>query len=281
MSNLTDLISAGGGGGATVAFNVHITTSQTWTPPYNGVGTIHLIGAGGGGGSDKAGNRRSGGAAGGYCKKEVTFSTSTNWTMVVGAKGNGTSDQSGSGANGSAGGNTTATDGTISLAANGGGGGINGTPAVGTASGGDVNFSGGSSNLGQSGGAVGTTANGQNGVGGFNANYGIYTADSDFISPYDPLAYGYLTGGDKGGRNSWTAGGATGNYKDGENGGFGGGGGHGNSGYNYVLPSAGHGGIGGGGGASVNVQGTTADYYKFQSGTGGVGLILIQYKTIT
>ena len=81
MSNFSDFI--GGGGGATLE-TVILTKSQTWTPPVNGTGIIHVIGAGGSGSGSTA---RLAGGAGGYSRKAVTFSTGTNWTIVVGAGG--------------------------------------------------------------------------------------------------------------------------------------------------------------------------------------------------
>ena len=277
MSNFTDFISSGGGG-ATVAFNVPITKSQTWTPPYNGVGTIHLIGAGGGGGGKSSGMSMSGGGGGGYCNKEVTFSTGTNWTFVIGARG-GVASGNHSLATGSAGGNTTATDGTISLAANGGAGGLAGTAAGGTASGGTVNFSGGQSIVGGCGGAIGTQATGASSATGYANQWSVATADSDFIGPYDPLAYGVLTGGSRGGAGVNLS--AANTYSQAGHGGFGGGGGFAMTSVGGLHCAAGSGEIGGGGGSYNNPSNSTVINWSVNPGSGGVGLILIQYKTIT
>ena len=174
MSTLSGLISAGGGGGT--LYTIPITASTTWTPPYNGTAVIHCIGAGGSGASDENAGNVTGGGAGGYCRKSVTLSTGTNWTMVVGAGG---AQSATNNADGNAGGNTTASDGSSSLTANGGGAGLtNSTSAVagGSASGGDVNNTGGAGGHNGKmcgGGAVGVLGTGQaGGVGnGYPAGY--------------------------------------------------------------------------------------------------------------
>ena len=58
MSNFTDFISSGGGGGT--LYTIPITESTTWTPPYNGTAVIHCIGAGGAGGFDDNNNKTGG-----------------------------------------------------------------------------------------------------------------------------------------------------------------------------------------------------------------------------
>ena len=278
MSNLTDLISAGGGGTTTSLYNVWISRSTTWTPPYSGVVTIHCIGAGGGGGVQTGSTWTRGGGGGGYCRKELTVSTGTNWTMVVGAGGGAASSSGGSG---SAGGNTSATDGSTTLTANGGGGGNTSSTAGGSASGGDVNFTGGGSNATCGGGCVGTTANGHDGETSFNAQYGSNYAECDFVSPYDPLAYGRMTGGEIGGipflseyNNAHFAANIA------SHGGFGSGGGAVSNIAPYFRGTAGNGGIGGGGGGFNNNNNGTVTY-SCQAGRGGDGIILIQYKSIT
>ena len=61
-------------GSSVNVLTIPIYYSQTWTPPYNGTGVIHCIGAGGAGRDDST-NTRSGGA-GGYCQKACLLYTS-------------------------------------------------------------------------------------------------------------------------------------------------------------------------------------------------------------
>lgn len=277
MSNFTDFI-GGGGGTTTSLYNVWISKSATWTPPYSGVVTIHCIGAGGGGGVQIGTTWTRGGGGGGYCRKELTVSTGTNWTMVV---GNGGDVAPSAGGSGSAGGNTSATDGSTTLTANGGGGGNTSSTAGGSASGGDVNFTGGGSGATAGGGSVGTTANGEDGAGSFNSQWAASRSDCDFVSPYDPLAYGRMTGGEVGGIPFW----AENNVSHfaanlASHGGFGSGGGAIYNGTNYFRGCAGNGGIGGGGGG-FNNNNKSKNVGSCQAGRGGDGIILVQYKSIT
>jgi hypothetical protein len=257
MSNFTDFISSGGG--ATLE-TVILTTSQTWTPPVDGTGIIHVIGAGASGTSDSS-QVRSGGA-GGYSRKAVTFATGTNWTIVVGAGGMPTNYNQVV----IAGGNSTASDGSSSLTANGAGT----TGTGGTASGGDVNFTGGIGGSGGStlnriggGGAVGVFANGSTSasrVGGAttDANGG---AENVLV-----LGLGQLIGG---------VGGSAGQC--GQNGGFLSGGGAGRSDSGTDMCTGGSGGIGGGGGMGYNGANAALRF----GGRGGDGLVVIQYLTVT
>ena len=280
MSNLTDLISAGGGGGT--LFTIPITKSTTWTPPFDGTAVIHCIGAGGSGATSQAQEKAGGGAAGGYSRKVVTLSTGTNWTMVVGASA---APQNGQG-NGNAGGNTTATDGSSSLAANGGGGGLNNSAtaaAGGTASGGDVNNAGGVGGAGSlpigTGGAVGILGTGNAGtnhdVGNNDVSNSVYGGHSDVISPQFENTNGELRGGGRGGR-SFTS--ATTVQGDRSNGGFLAGGG---AIYNQYVNTiqGGDGGIGAGGGACM-VGGSPTYLGRTTSGAGGHGLIIVMYTAI-
>jgi len=129
------------------------TPSGTWTADLDGQICVHVIGAGGAG---LMGNDGTGGAAGGYCRKtfDVVSGNSFTWTQGTGGRNSGSSGSSSSFTNGS----------TITLTANGGAGGLSGTnvrPSGGTATGGDVNVTGGkagsraSSNQRTGGGAVG------------------------------------------------------------------------------------------------------------------------------
>jgi hypothetical protein len=291
MSTLSGLISAGGGGSL---FNIWIYDSQTWTPPFNGTGVIHVIGAGGGGHLAHRTNQQNydgGGTGGGYVRKAVTFSTSTNWTLVIGAGGASVykaySDSAGV-LEGNNGGNSTATDGSSSLTAGGGKKGSTSTQTGGSASGGDVNYTGGlagdnaSFQLGGGGGAVGTQASGggpHGAVGGPDRGQ-----DSDAMAPYDPNAYGIMTGGGRGGKamiQYYYS--ASDQRMHGGNGGFLAGGG---TAYIYNGESSsllavigGDGGHGGGGGSAVD--GHSGQQKSTRSGKGGDGIIYIQYLTVT
>ena len=250
MATLSSLVSSGGGS-ATLE-TVILTKSQTWTPPVNGTGIIHVIGAGASGGGD--GNTRAGGA-GGYSRKAVTFATGTNWTIVVGAGGLPTSiDQAVI-----AGGNSTAADGSSSLTANG----AATSGYGGTASGGDVNFTGGTG--GQSttggGGAVGVFANGSTTV---SISGGQTTDANGGADSFLVLGLGQLIGGSGGGSG-------------GGNGGFLSGGGNNTDGAAQTYISGGKGGIGGGGGMGFSSNGSSLRV----GGAGGDGLVVIQYLTVT
>jgi len=253
MSNFTDFISSGGG--ATLE-TVVLTKSQTWTPPVNGTGVIHVIGGGASGNSNGGNN---GGGAGGYSRKAVTFATGTNWTITVGAGGGGGTNQ-----NYAAAGSSTAADGSSSLTANGGTAGVTG----GTASGGDVNFRGGgggsisSGSVYGGGGAVGVFAEGLYGI---NYSGGQTTDASGGAESFVVLGLGQLIGG---------TGGASG--VNGEKGGFLCGGGTGYSTDNNTLATGGKGGIGGGGGGAYH-----SNTGLRTSGDGGDGIVIVQYLTVS
>ena len=279
MSNLTDLISAGGGG---TLFTIPVTKSTTWTPPFDGTAVIHCIGAGASGGVAKVSNAYpvASGGAGGYSRKVVTLSTGTNWTMVVGAGGASHVDTSGT-SGGASGGNTTATDGSSSLTANGG----NASAAGGTASGGDVNNTGGAGATGNyilSGGAVGVLGTGNAGAGQNRVNVGSSTRQSfgghsDVMSPQFENTNGELRGGGAGGRNGARFSSSSGNAESNMNGGFLAGGGGFWSGGDNVAMVGGDGGIGGGGGSCAYPNGSGAPP---ASGAGGNGLIIVMYTAI-
>ena len=260
-------------GSSVKVLTIPIYSSQTWTPPYNGTGVIHCIGAGGAG-RDDATNTRSGGA-GGYCQKAVSFSTGTDWTLVVGAGGSG------------AGGETTAADGTHALDSNGGNAAssTNASGNGGTATGGDTNRTGGAGGEG-GGGAVGVFATGE-------AGQTYRGGTSDARGPAFDSA-GVLSGGGVGGVKGITAGyGPTttyyntpygsrqAQYAGGGGGAFGGDGGFLSGGGSVYTNGngttdglAGYGGIGGGGGGTRCSPGTG------RPGYGGDGMILIQYLTV-
>jgi len=294
MSTLSGLISAGGGG---ALLNIWIRSSQTWTPPFDGVGTIHVIGGGGPGHTShkQEYNINGGGPAGGYARKEVTFSTSTNWTMTIGAGGVPTKKTTNDGAGltygVSAGGLSRAVATGYNILANGGAlPSANSTGSGGgTASGGDVNYTGGVSGSdsssflkGKGGGAVATQASGgstypalANRKGGQN---------SDCIGPYDPSAYGQMTGGGYGGpaimHHYYSIPPDTGVYSV-ANGGFLAGGGavksYAGNGQATMTILGGEGGIGGGGGFAMNTH-SSAGGMGTMGGHGGQGIIFIQYK---
>ena len=254
MSNFSDFIGSSGGG-ATLE-TVILTKSQTWTPPVNGTGIIHVIGAGASGTSDTSQFRN--GGAGGYSRKAVTFATGTNWTIVVGAGGMPTSYNQVV----IAGGNSTASDGSSSLTANGAGT----TGTGGTASGGDVNFTGGKGGENQhgGGGAVGVFANGST---AHTSRLGGATTDANGgAESVLVLGLGQLIGG---------VGGSAGQC--GQNGGFLSGGGAARSASSQDFCTGGSGGIGGGGGQAYN---SAAAGFRF-GGRGGDGLVVIQYLTVS
>jgi len=271
MSNLTDLISAGGGGSLPV--NIVLTKSQTWVPPADGNICIHVIGAGGGG-LGKNYTPVSGGA-GGYCKKTtLAVTTSGSFTVVVGAHGLG-----GWGvfnAAPQAGGNSTVAGTGLSatLTANGGSGASfanNTNGAGGTASNGDVNNTGGAGGFG-GGGAVGIHGTGNAGEPNFGGG-----GSSDAIGPLSLAGYGYIYGGHTTQQYVTTTNNAisygiwTYNFA----GEFLAGGGStlidGSGSSQYVF--GGRGGVGGGGGGCRNWYGTN----KSTGGDGGVGIVIIQY----
>jgi hypothetical protein len=150
----------------TVIEEVCLTESQTYTARRTGIADVICVGAGGCGGSSGKGNvlpiilNCTGGGAGGYSRKRIPITAGDTFTVVVGAGGEDATRMPGAGnnENGTAGGESTfdhaTATATIALDSNGGAGGIcNQTTtasgatyaggAGGTASGGDVNFTGG------------------------------------------------------------------------------------------------------------------------------------------
>jgi hypothetical protein len=271
MSNFSDFIGGGGGGGLPV--NIILGHSQTWVPPVDGNICIHVVGAGGGGqGADS--NATYSGGAGGYCKKNsLAVTTSGSFTVVIGAGGAGGYNA----AAGTTGGNTTVAGTGLSatLTANGGVCGFSGGHgAGGTASNGDVNNTGGAGEM-YGGGAVGITGTGLAGGGGATYQQG---GSCDVVGPESLMGYGYICGG-IGGRSMYSFSGANsyGNNNtppDGTGGFLAGGG-------SYWMDSTGiagqayggHGGIGGGGGRCNN---DFSDGYS-TGGRGGNGIVIIQY----
>jgi hypothetical protein len=235
---------------------------------------IHVIGAGGSGSSGIYGTVVSGGAAGGYCRKNsLAVTTSGSFTVVVGAGG---AQVSGASA-GTAGGNSTVAGTGLSstLTANGGGGGV--TTGVntngGTAANGDVNNTGGNSTLQKGGGAVGITGTGNSG-GATATGINIYGGDCDVVGDFWSSTLGQIAGGIGGvGLNTeYTQGQSDSARLDG--GPLAGGGTQfqtNSSGFN--ARTGGRGGIGAGGGGVAN---PTSNTYV-RSGRGGEGIVVIQY----
>ena len=258
MSNFTDFIGGGGGG---LPVNIALTESQTWVPPVDGNICIHVIGAGGGGlGSDSGG----GGGAGGYCKKNsLAVTTSGSFTVVIGSGGLGSVNL----ATASNGGNSTVAGTGLSatLTANGGTGPANSANGQGgTASNGDVNNTGGQGGW-FGGGAVGVyrsnSANAQTTQRGAGES-------SDALGDPALMGYGYIVGG-QGGKTSI----GEGSTLVGMNGGFLAGGGSMWGGSSSRRTWGGDGGVGGGGGMGYK----TTNFSFAYGGTGGDGIVIIQY----
>jgi hypothetical protein len=129
------------------------TSSGTWTKP-SGITKIvvEIFGGGGGGGGGRSSgsypNGANGGGAGGYSMKVIDVSSISTATVTIGAGSSGAAADN----DASAGGNSTWVDGTNTLTANGGTGGLMGQNNIsnlgGTASGGDINVSGGAGECG-------------------------------------------------------------------------------------------------------------------------------------
>ena len=263
MSNLTDLISAGGGGGS-LPVNIALTESQTWVPPADGNICIHVIGAGGGG---QGGNGGGGGGGGGYCKKTtLAVTTSGSFTVVVGVGGLGSkSDQTASN-----GGNSTVAGTGLSatLTANGGTGpATNANGQGGTASNGNVNNTGGQGGF-YGGGAVGVYRSNSSNSQTINRGGG---ESSDALGDSALMGYGYIVGGKGGKTFSGEVNGI--GTAVGMNGEFLAGGGSIMAGSGNVNSWAGDGGIGGGGGMNYKTSNANRAY----GGTGGDGIVIIQY----
>ena len=274
MSNLTDLISAGGGSASYPT--IFLSKSQTWVPPQDGNIMIHVIGAGGSG-SAHIYAFVTGGGAGGYCKKNsLAVTTSGSFTVVVGAGGASVFNGGNGATTGNAGGNTTVAGTGLSstLTANGGAAGVTSgsNPTGGTASNGDVNTTGGGSAYAMGGGAVGLTGTGNSGYQLGNLWMG---GDCDVIGNLWSSSLGQIAGG-KGGNGfnveNRTVYANNSSSVDAEP--LAGGG----TSWNVAADAdyysvAGHASIGGGGGGNrYNNQVNRAI-----SGRGGEGIVVIQY----
>jgi len=143
----------GGGGGSPLPEPEWLfqKSSYTYTFPYNGVVLVHVVGAGGSGAAQYNNHSATGGGAGGYSRKQFTVTSSTTATVTTGVGG----AQVGQGNQQSAGNAGTASTFVLSsttLTANGGSGGNHTGSASdkgtgGTATGGDVNHTGGNSGV--------------------------------------------------------------------------------------------------------------------------------------
>ena len=272
MSNFSDFIGGGGGGGLPV--NIILGYSQTWVPPVDGNICIHVVGAGGGGTGTDGYNKSGGGA--GYCKKNsLAVTTSGSFTVVVGAGGAGGYNN----ATGGTGGNTTVAGTGLSatLTANGGTGASSSDHGVGGLSaGGDVNNTGGAGHV-TGGGAVGITGTGNAGSSTFNND--PHGGSCDVVGPESLIGHGYICGGIGGDMFYSQTGSPTAygpmNYSPNGTGGFLAGGGSWFMNGSGITQRAhgGHGGIGGGGGCCNNDAG--ANYAT--GGNGGNGIVIIQY----
>ena len=276
MSNFTDFIS--GGGGSASFPTIFLSKSQTWVPPQDGNIMIHVIGGGGSGSSSNSNTNSStaagGGGAGGYCRKNsLAVTTSGSYTVVIGAGHQPTSVQ----AAGGNGGNTTfaGTGLSATLTANGGTGHPRGDTANsatgGSASGGDVNNTGGAGSFKKGGGAVGITGTGNQGFDGSPSSSGVYFGGAcDVIGDFWSSSLGQLAGS-IGGVGVYASSTALDGSRADAGPLAGGGGAYVGSGYYY--PSGGAATIGGGGGPGIYSQGTWAGL----GGRGGEGIVVIQY----
>lgn len=149
MGTLTSFFGGGGGSPLPQPEWLFQKSSYTYTFPYDGTVIVHVVGAGGSGAAQSNWYGCTGGGAGGYCRKQFSVTTSTTATVTTGTGGYGVGNFQ-TEAEGISGGNTTFVLGSDTLTANGGTGGkrypsANQRAAGGTASGGDVNYTGGSS----------------------------------------------------------------------------------------------------------------------------------------
>lgn len=172
MGTLTSFF--GGGGGGVYLPHFVLTSNTTWNVDLDGQVCVHVIG-GGGSGATYGANQATGGGAGGYSRKIIDVVSGQAYTVVIGAGG---APKTVAG-NGSTGGASTFSGHSVSMTANGGEGGYQGGTGAsgGTASGGDVNVTGGGSGAISN---VGPTyvATGGGAVGIFGTGYSSGTISS-------------------------------------------------------------------------------------------------------
>jgi hypothetical protein len=166
------------------------TSSGTWTKPAGITKVmVEVQGAGSSGSTSNQVSQVSGGAGGGYAKKLINVSSISTATITVGTGGAGVVGDATR--NGNAGGNSSWSDGTNTVTGNGGTAPDN-TPDQhvigGTATGGDINISGGnggSRNIGNTVGNGNSAGDSFLGSGGLGAYYGNGPS-----SPDDGIGYG-------------------------------------------------------------------------------------------
>ena len=132
MGTTSSFFGGGGGGAVILPAYTLLSSNSTWTPPHDGTAYVHVIGAGGTSHSNN-GYSKAGAAAGGYCMKLITLSTSTDCNITIGLA---------STSSGGQGGTSSFADGTDTLTAYGGSWSTSGGTG-GTASGGTYNRQGG------------------------------------------------------------------------------------------------------------------------------------------
>jgi len=178
--------------GVTAAFE----SSGTFTAKKSGWHQVTVVGGGGSGAisySDVSTQQRAtGGAAGGFSKKQFWALSGTVYSVTIGAGGTGAGARSTNGVTaGSVGGNSTFIGFGVSITANGGSGGtaVNGTTATttgaagGTAIGGDLNYTGGASGSAQNTSAsLAATGGGAAGVNGTGFASGAAVAGSAYYA---------------------------------------------------------------------------------------------------
>jgi len=265
-------------GGSREFPTIFLSKSQTFVPPLDGNVMIHVIG-GGGSGSASTSNSDSttaagGGGAGGYCRKNsLAVTTSSSFTVVVGAGHQPTTILV---AGGNGGNSTVAGTGlSATLTANGGLGHPRGTTADsatgGSASNGDVNYTGGAGSFKKGGGAVGLTGTGNQGFDATPSSSGVYMGGAcDVVGDFWSSSLGQLAGGicgrglyssnyafDDSGADAAPLAGAGGVY----------------IGSGYHAPVGGNATIGGGGGPCIYATGS---FYGL-GGRGGEGIVIFQY----
>lgn len=149
----SEIIIDGFGGGGLSSVQT-FTSSGTWTKP-SGISKVivEVQGAGGSGSSSGTGANISGGGGGGYSRKFIDVSSISSATITVGSGGAGKS----SGA-GNDGGDSIWSDGTNTITANGGPGATiieYDDTQGGSATGGDINITGGIGHAGGGNGSIG------------------------------------------------------------------------------------------------------------------------------
>ena len=180
-SDGTDIAWADAAGGGGFSNMTTIASSQTWTVPAN-ITLVKIYVTGGGGGSSNGYNMA--GSAGGTAIKYLTVVAGNNIVVTIGAGG-------ADGSTGSAGGNTTAVyNSATTITGNGGGGYVMGAGVGGSASGGDLNITGGAA-------SQGTTGFGAMGPGGSFWGSGSHLYSGAYGSGgHSYNNYGSITNGD-------------------------------------------------------------------------------------